>query len=169
VQVDFATIGSIGVTIGRRSQSQRSQIMPPKFKYQNPVGFEMRQKQERERREAQEREAQERQLQERKARHEEHKGSLQTQIDEYLKSEEFQAFGFSDEVLQPKLAEAKELLKMLVGDRFDLEGNPCNDSDDRSDLSKTIAGLREDIGKLGLPAELIRKMEHLATVHHRGW
>ena len=59
--------------------------MPPK--YQNPVGFEMRQKQEHERRQAQEREAKERELQERKARHEEHKGSLQTQIDEYLKSD----------------------------------------------------------------------------------
>ena len=155
------------MTIGRRSQSQRSQIMPPR--YQNPVGFEVRQKQERERCQAQEREAKERELQERKARHEEHKGSLQTQIDEYLKSEEFQAFGFSDEVLQPKLAEAKELLASLVDDRLDLEGNPCNDSDDRSALSKSIAGLEEDIGKLGLPAELIRKMYHLATVHHRGW
>ena len=122
-----------------------------------------------ERRQAQERKAQVRQWQESKARHEELEGSIQTQIDEYLKSEEFQAFGFSDEVLQPKLAEAKELLASLVDDRFDLEGNPCNDSDDRSNLSKSIAGLEQDIGKLGLPAELIRKMEHLATVHHRGW
>ena len=122
---------------------------------------------ERERRQAKERQAQERQWQESKARHEELKGSIQTQIDEYLKSEEFQAFGFSDEVLQPKLAEAKMLVKSLVDDQLDLEGNPCNDSDDRSQLRKMIAGLEEDIGKLGLPAELIRKMEHLEEVRHR--
>ena len=68
--------------------------------------------------------------------------------------------------MQPKLAEAKKLLKSLVNERLDLEGNPCNDSDDRSQTRKMIADLEEDIGKLGLPAELIRKMKHLEEFRH---
>ena len=65
------------------------------------------------------------------------------------------ALGFSDEVLRPKLAEAKELIKRLQQHEFDLEYNPCNDSDDRSALRSSIAGLGEDIEKLCLPTKLM--------------
>ena len=66
-----------------------------------------------ERRQAQERKAQERQWQESKAHHEELEGSIQTQIDEYLKSEEFQAFGFSDEVFgSPSLQKQRSFSKV---------------------------------------------------------